>query len=214
MDIFGLQEAEPDLPPQPAQRDRTERLEPFVPPYVTTPSRPRRDRTRLALVLTTCLLVLALVAGSAAYVYSNNSAREWKATSERLSADLTAMTALRDQVQGQLGQSQAALAQTKDSLKRVTQQYNDAADRIRNLADEKAQADDSVGVLGTAIERARSVAVQLDQCVGGLQELQRYLVDPNSYDSTEVRGAAERINGGCDEAQAASEAFVAWLEGN
>jgi chromosome segregation ATPase len=166
------------------------------------------------LVLTTCLLVLALGAGSAAYVYSNNSAREWKVTSERLSAELASMTALRDQVQGQLGQSQAALAQTKDSLEKVTEQYNTAADRIRDLADEKAQADDSVGVLGTAIERARDVALQLDQCVGGLQELQQYLVDIDNYNSTEVLGVADRINGGCDEAQAASDAFVTWLEGD
>ncbi len=215
IDIFGPQEPDTDLSPRGAQVERTERLEPFIPPYVTTaPPRPRRDRTRLALVLTTCLLVLALGAGSAAYVYSNNSAREWRATSERLSADLTAMTALRDEVGAQLGQSQAALAQTKDSLKKVTQQYNDAAARIRDLADEKAQADDSLGVMGTAIERSRNVALQLDQCVAGLQELQQHLVGIDAYNASEVLGVAKRINVGCDEAQAGSDAFVAWLEGN
>lgn len=215
-DILGPFELEPEPAAEPQQytHEPTQRLEGFVPPYVTTPSRPTRDRTRLALVATTCLLVLALGAGGAAYVYSNNSAREWRATSERVSAELTSMTALRDEVQAQLGQSQAALAQTKASLESVTEQYNDAAARIRDLADEKAQADDSVGVLGTAIERSRNVALQLDQCVAGLQQLQQYLVDIGNYDATEVLGVAERINVGCDEAQEASDAFVSWLEGN
>ena len=141
--------------------------EPFVPPYVTTPPVRHRDRTRIALILTTCLLVLALGAGSAAYLYTNNSSREWKATAEQHLAELADMTAQRQQVQGQLDASQAALAQTKSALQEVTEQYDDASDRIRDLADEKAQAADTVGVLGSAVERSRNVALQLDRCVAG-----------------------------------------------
>ena len=188
--------------------------EPFVPPYVTTPPIPHRDRTRLALVATTCMLVLALVAGSAAYVYTNNSSREWKATAEQHAAELADMSAQRQQVQGLLDASQAALAQTKSALQEVTEQYDDASDRIRDLADEKAQAADTVGVLGSAVERSRNVALQLDRCVAGLQELQDYLLDIDSYEMSVILGVAEEINQGCDRAQEASDAFVNWLEGD
>ena len=82
--------------------------EPFVPPYVTTPPVRDRDRTRIALIATTCLLVLTLVAGSAAYVYTNNSSREWKATAERHVAELADMTAQREQVQKLLDASQTS----------------------------------------------------------------------------------------------------------
>lgn len=187
--------------------------EPFVPPYVTTPPVRHRDRTRIALILTTCLLVLALGAGSAAYLYTNNSSREWKATAEQHLAELADMTAQRQQVQGQLDASQAALAQTKSALQEVTEQYDDASDRIRDLADEKAQAADTVGVLGSAVERSRNVALQLDRCVAGLQELQGFLLDIDSYERSEVLAAAEEIDRGCDRAQEASDAFVDWLEG-
>ncbi|MDC5697325.1 hypothetical protein OO014_08655 [Intrasporangium calvum] len=169
---------------------------------------------RIAWIVTTCLLVLALGASSAAYVYSNNSAREWQVRSQQLSAELADMTAQRQQVQGLLDASQAALAETKDSLDEVSGKYNDAAKRIRDLADEKAQAGDTVGVLGTAVQRSRSVAVQLDECVAGLQELQDYLIDLDSYDPSVVLRVAEEINVGCDRAQAASDAFVTWLEGD
>jgi hypothetical protein len=188
--------------------------EPFVPPYVTTPPARHRDRTRIALIATTCLLALTLVAGSAAYVYTNNSSGEWKATAEQNAAELADMTAQRQQVQGLLDASQAALAQTKSTLQKVTEQYNDASDRIRDLADEKAQAADTVGVLGSAVERSRNVALQLDRCVAGLQELQDYLLDIDSYETSEVLRVAEEINQGCDRAQEASDAFVSWLEGN
>ena len=188
--------------------------EPFVPPYVTTPPVRHRDRTRIALIATTCLLVLTLVAGSAAYVYTNNSSREWKATAEQHVAELADMTAQREQVQGQLDASQAALAQTKIALQKVTEQYDDASDRIRDLADEKAQAADTVGVLGSAVERSRNVALQLDRCVAGLQELLDYLLDIDSYEMSVVLGVAEEINQGCDRAQEDSDAFVSWLEGD
>ncbi|HEX5968862.1 MAG TPA: hypothetical protein VFY88_10315 [Intrasporangium sp.] len=188
--------------------------EPFVPPYVTTAPVQHRDRTRVALILTTCLLVLALGAGSAAYVYTNNASREWKATAEQHAAELADMTAQRQQVQGQLDASQAALAQTKSALQQVTEQYDDASDRIRDLADEKAQAADTVGVLGSAVERSRNVALQLDRCVAGLQELQGFLLDIDSYERSEVLAAAEEIDQGCDRAQEASDAFVDWLEGD
>ena len=56
--------------------------------------------------------------------------------------------------------------------------------------------------------------MQLDQCVAGLQELQDYLIDIDSYDISVVLGVAEEINRGCDQAQAASDAFVTWLEGD
>ncbi|GAA6525524.1 hypothetical protein [Intrasporangium sp. DVR] len=171
------------------------------------------ERRRIVWIVTTCLLVLALGASSAAYVYSNNSAREWQLRAEQVSADLADMSAQRRQVQGQLDASQAALAETKTSLDEVTAEYNEAAKRIRDLADEKAQAADTVGVLGSAVERSRNVAVQLDQCVAGLQELQDYLIDIERYDVSVVLGIAGDINQGCDEAQAASDAFVSWLEG-
>jgi septal ring factor EnvC (AmiA/AmiB activator) len=187
--------------------------EPFVPPYVTTQPVRNRDRTRVALILTTCLLVLALGAGSAAYVYTNNASREWKATAEQNAAELADMTAQRQQVQGLLAASQAALAQTKSALQEVTEQYDDASDRIRDLADEKAQAADTVGVLGSAVERSRNVALQLDRCVAGLQELQGFLLDIDSYERSDVLAAAEEIDQGCDRAQEASDAFVDWLEG-
>ena len=185
----------------------------FVPPYVVTPPR-RRDRARTAWIVTTSLLVLALGASSAAYVYSNNAARQWQVRAEQVSAELADMTAQRRQVQGLLEASQTALAGTKSALGEVTEEYNDAAKRIRDLADEKARAADTVGVLGSAVDRSRNVAVQLDQCVAGLQELQDYLIDIDSYDISVVLGVAEEINRGCDQAQAASDAFVTWLEGD
>lgn len=195
--------------------------EPMVDPAPTGASgrRPRRWPSILAWCLVAVCLVSLGVLGYG-YKQSLDSSRSWKALADstttalestRGDLDRTAVTLTK--TKGALDDTRKALDETKGNLKAVAGQYNDASERIRQLANEKAKVGDEAGMLSTAVEQAGRLQDQLDACVTGLRELQSYLVNAGDYDADSLAKVVAQTNAGCDEAQSQSKAFQEWLKG-
>jgi septal ring factor EnvC (AmiA/AmiB activator) len=175
------------------------------------------------------IVVLALVAAGlgAAFAYSTYSAQEWRSTANKTSDDLAkksddlaAMTKQRDSfksdaqdLQNRLDDVNSQLAETQNKLSGVTTDYNTATERVRSLADEKAQAGDDAAYFATLVSMSKGVTAEMDTCIGDLQELQRYLVDFSSYDSDALIKYATQINDGCNKARADSDDLSKKLAG-
>jgi chromosome segregation ATPase len=111
----------------------------------------------------------------------------------------------------QLAATQAQLDRTKKNLAGVTTQYNQATDRIRSLADEKAQVGDKAAILAETIALSRTVTQELDTCVNNLVALQGYLINYQAYDSTSLIQYATDINSSCDSARSDNAALAKQL---
>ncbi len=155
-----------------------------VDPAASPPSRPEAPRPSRAIRVTAAVLGLTLVATGVLAAYLYQSARDW-----------------RDQANGYLGtardlgaelaQSRSDLAGARSELEAVREQLATAHERITELADEKAQIGDEreatrqlVDYQKRISDAAGQVALKLDQCVQGQQELigyqQRVADDPTA----------------------------------
>lgn len=175
------------------------------------------------------IVVLALVAAGlgAAFAYSTYSAQEWRSTANKTSDDLAktsndlaSMTKQRDSfksnaqdLQNQLDDANSQLTETQQKLAGVTTDYNTASDRVRSLADEKAQAGDAAAYMQTLVSMSQGVTSEMDTCISDLQKLQTYLVDFSSYDPDALISYARQVNDGCNKARADSEALSKKLAG-
>ncbi len=139
---------------------------------------------------------LAIMVGilAALLVYSNSSASAWQADAQKQSAALAAMTAERDARVTELGE-------VKSKLDTTTGNFNQAAARIRALADEKAQVGDQAAILAEVTALSQSVTAELDACVNQLQQLQGYLINFDSYSADAVVTVLQEVNDGCNTAQ-------------
>ncbi|HET8595304.1 MAG TPA: hypothetical protein VFM07_08655 [Intrasporangium sp.] len=179
----------------------------------------RRWPTILAWALVAVCVISLGVLGYG-YKQSLDSSRDWKALADSTTSQLestrgdldrTAETLTKTKTA--LDDTRKALDETKGNLKAVAGQYNDASERIRQLANEKAKVGDQAGMLSTAVEQAGRLQEQLDACVTGLRDLQTYLVNASDYDPDSLAKVVAQVNAGCDEAQSQSKAFQEWLKG-
>lgn len=152
-------------------------------------------------VIVLSVLVAVLCAG---YVFSNRSAQAWRAAAESSASDVQSVSAERDGLKATVDELQAEADDLQAKLDEVTAGYNSATDRVRSLADEKAQVGDSAAFLAESLVMSQSVTTQMDECISGLQDLQAYLVDFESYDLESLITYAQSINDGCDRAREAS----------
>jgi septal ring factor EnvC (AmiA/AmiB activator) len=175
------------------------------------------------------IVVLALVAAGlgAGFAYSTYSAQKWQSTANKTSDDLAktsndlaAMTKQRDTfksdaqgLQNRLDDVNIELTETQNKLAGVTTDYNTATDRVRSLANEKAQAGDDAAYFATLVSMSQGVTEEMDACISDLQKLQTYLVDFSSYDPDDVITYARQINDGCNKARADSDALSQKLAG-
>lgn len=211
------------VPPPRAEPNPTGELDPDVTPVWSAPAPSARPRRRWPLALAWVLVgVLALSLGVLGYGYqqSLDSSRAWKAladsttvTLDQARADLDTTTATLAKTKSALADTQKALDQTKGNLETIAGQYNDASQRIRQLADEKAQVGDEAGLLATAVAQAGRLQEQLDTCVAGLRSLQTYLANAADYEPASLASYVAQVNSGCDQAQTESAAFQQWLNG-
>jgi septal ring factor EnvC (AmiA/AmiB activator) len=183
----------------------------------------RRPTRRWPSILAWALVAACVVSlGVLGYGYkqSLDSSRDWKALADSTTSQLestrgdldrTAETLTKTKTA--LDDTRKALDETKGNLKAVAGQYNDASERIRQLANEKAKVGDQAGMLSTAVEQAGRLQEQLDACVTGLRDLQTYLVNAGDYDPDSLAKVVAQVNAGCDEAQSQSKAFQEWLKG-
>ncbi|EWT05560.1 hypothetical protein N864_04020 [Intrasporangium chromatireducens Q5-1] len=186
---------------------------------VRRPRSPRRWPTILAWTLV-ALCVISLGVLGYGYKQSLDSSRDWKALADSTTTELESSRVQLDRTsetltktKSALDDTRKALDETKGNLKEVAGQYNDASERIRQLASEKAKVGDQAGMLSTAVEQAGRLQEQLDACVTGLRDLQTYLVNAGDYDAASLAKLVAQVNSGCDEAQSQSKAFQEWLKG-
>ena len=166
-----------------------------------TPRRRRRPR-----VLTAVLLVVALaLAGTTGYFYRTSHAWQdrasrYEAASTALGADLAAT--LRD------------LDGAQSELDAVRSQLATAQDRIVQLADEKAQVGDDreaqrllADYQARVSDAAGRVALRLDVCVKGQNQLIDYLSTPDGYDKAALDQFATEVAASCTAATDANAAL-------
>ncbi len=165
---------------------------------------PRSGRARR--VLTAVLVVLALgLAGSTGYLYRTSHA--WQDRAESYEAASTS-----------LGTDLAATRQDLDGaqseLDAVRAQLTTAQERIVELANEKAQVgDDREAQRLLADYQARvsaaagRVALLLDQCVKGQEQLIGYLGTPDRYPQADLDAFAASVATSCTAATDANDAL-------
>jgi uncharacterized protein involved in exopolysaccharide biosynthesis len=73
------------------------------------------------------------------------------------------MTRQRDDLDSQL-------QTTKEDLADTVRKYNKANDRIRSLANEKAQVGDQAAFLAETVALSNQVTIELDACVNDLKQ--------------------------------------------
>lgn len=188
---------------------------------------PYRSIRRWPFIVSIVALSLVAAGLGVGFAYSTYSAQEWRGaankTSDELakkSDDLVAMTKQRDdlkidaqELQNRLDGVNSQLADTQKQLDGVTSDYNTATDRVRSLADEKAQVGDAAASMATLVAMSQGVTEEMDACIKDLQKLQTYLVDFSSYDPDALITYARDINEGCNKARADSEALSTKLAG-
>ena len=118
-----------------------------------------------------------------------------------------------EDLQNRLDAVNSELTETQNKLAGVTTDYNTATDRVRSLADEKAQAGDEAAYMTTLVAMSQGVTEEMDACISDLQKLQTYLVDFSSYAPDALIDYARQINDGCNKARADSDALSKKLAG-
>ena len=199
----------PSFPPQPPAVDESTPIlvsspEGTVEPEAALDARLPRGRARR--VLTAALVVVALgLAGATGYLYRTSNAwqdraDQYEAASAALGADLSASAQDLDGAQAQ--------------LVAVAAQLTTAQDRIVELADEKAQVgDDREAQRLVADYQARvstaagRVALLLDRCVKGQDQLIGYLGTPDRYPKAELDAFAAEVTASCTAATEANDAL-------
>lgn len=180
------------------------------PPEEPTLRTSRRHRRWSRLVV--ALLVLALLAACAAAVYLYRTSQAWQERSEQY-------LAAGQQVGNELATTRAELSGARAEIEAVQAQLATAQERIVQLADEKAQlGDDREAQRQTAdyqervSDAAGRVALALDQCVQGQNQLIGYLEAqaeaasagrPAPYDAAELERYGTDVQALC---QAATDA--------
>lgn len=157
-------------------------------------------------IVTVVLLVLLLGGAGYAGVYLYQTSQAWE---ERAEEYLRASQGLG----AELATSETALAGARSELEAVRAQLATAQTRIVELADEKAQLGDDREVQRQLVdyqqrisEAAGQVALALDQCVQGQNQLIGYMENAAQYDPAELEQFGTDVQALC---QAATDANAA-----
>lgn len=174
-------------------------------PAVST-RRPGRRAKVAALILA---VTTAILIGSTAYLWRTSDAWEGRADDyEAVSHDLGS----------DLSDTRAELKATTDELSAVQSQLSTAQARIIELANEKAQIGDDREAQRLLVDyqerissAAGKVALALDQCVRGQNQLIGYLQNAELYDPKDLDAYATDVQNLCQAATDANTALQAEL---
>lgn len=173
---------------------------------VPAPSGPGRRRRRRATIAAVALSVTtALLIGATAYLWRTSDAWEGRAGDyEAVSHDLGS----------DLADTRAELKATTDELSAVQSQLSTAQARIIELANEKAQIGDDREAQRLLVDyqerissAAGKVALALDQCVRGQNQLIGYLQNAELYDPKDLDSYAADVQDLCQAATDANSAL-------
>lgn len=170
------------------------------------------DRARtVVLVVVTVLALLLAAAGGAAAWQQRDVAQQWRDRA-------TTREAERDDALGRVGALQRQLDEVAAALSTSEADVAALEERLRELADEKAQAEDTattVQVQRDAVvdltQKVASSVTSLDECVTRLLAVQRDSVEAfnaaaagEPVDVDPLNAALEETRGFCDAARAAA----------
>ncbi|MCV2393398.1 hypothetical protein OEB99_03685 [Actinotalea sp. M2MS4P-6] len=194
--------AAPRIPP-PEPNRQSPAAHAALPPAAVVPAR-RRTPRRWQVATGLLLLCTAVLAASTTYLWRTSDAWEERAGDyEAVSRDLGA----------QLADTKQELDSTMGELDAVSAQLQTAQTRIIELADEKAQIGDDreaqrllADYQERVTEAAGRVALALDQCVQGQNQLIGYLENADLYDPADLDAYATDVQDLC---QAATDANTA-----
>jgi len=172
----------------------------------------RRTR-RWPYIATIVVLAAGLLALGAGYAYSTNSAEQWRTTSEKTSRDLASMTADRDSLTQKNTTLTSQLGDTTNKLGDTTTQLNTANDRIRSLANEKAQVGDNVAMLAQLVAASQTVSGEMATCIHEHQNYETYLDGPRPYDQVSVQSRLQSLNSVCAVAYKDSDSLTRTIQG-
>lgn len=184
---------------------------PGVPVLPGPSARPRRRRrgARRALTVTLCVLVLVL-GGLVLHLYRTTTAWQDRAEEYRGAAE---------DLGEQVATGRAELEGARSELDAVRAQLATAQQRIVELADEKAQLGDDREVQRQLVDyqqrvsdAAGDVALALDQCVQGQDQLIAYLQRPELYDPAQLEEYGTGVSALCQAATDANAALQRELE--
>lgn len=179
------------------------------PPAQTAAPRVRRWPYIAALVV----LAAGLLALGAGYVYSTNSAEQWRTAWDKTSRDLSAMTADRDSLAQKNKTLTSQLSDATSKLNGTTTQLNTANDRIRSLANEKAQIGDSAALLAELVATSQKVSGEMASCIHEHQNYETYLGGPRPYDQVSATSRLQSLNSICAVAYKDSTSLTQTIQG-
>lgn len=173
-----------------------------APHQLTERRRPDRRVRRLRVVLALLAVVVLLLGVLAVYLYQ--SAQAWQ---DRAGVYLDTSLDLG----GELAGTRSELSGVTSELEAVRGQLSTATQRISELADEKAQLRDESEIQQQLVDyqarisdAAGQVALALDLCVQGQNNLIGYLRNADDYDPEELEEYGETVQALCDEATEAN----------
>lgn len=168
-----------------------------------TQTAPRKRRfTEVALLPLSISLILAL----GGLTYTTYAGVGWKSRTANLRTVLNSVTAERDQL---INENTAVRSQ----FEATATELSDANDRIRALANEKAQVGDEAAVLSLVLKRSAILTQHVEVCIADLQNLQVYLVNHDFYASEDLLTIVRNVNSQCDRVRAANAALAESLAG-
>jgi septal ring factor EnvC (AmiA/AmiB activator) len=159
------------------------------------------------------VLAAGLLALGAGYVYSTNSAEQWRTAAEKTSRDLSSMTADRDSLSQKNQTLTSQLSDATGKLDDTTAQLNTANDRIRSLANEKAQVGDSAAMLAELVATSQKVSGEMASCIHEHQSYETYLDGPRPYDQASVTSLLKSLNSVCTVAYNDSTSLTQNIQG-
>ena len=164
----------------------------------------RRSRRARAVLAALVVLVIAL-AGTSGYLYRTSHAWEDRAEQYATTSSTLGST---------LAETKRDLSGARAELEAVTTQLTTAQARIIELADEKAQVGDDreaqrlvADYQARVSDAAGRVALALDQCVQGQNQLIGYLATPERFDEVELDQYASDVAALCTAATDANDAL-------
>ncbi|WP_127570980.1 hypothetical protein [Georgenia faecalis] len=164
---------------------------------------PRRaaSRRRWPLVVAVIALVLAVAAG----VYLLVLARAWSERAAQLEESAQTLGTELAQSRAELTDADHALTTTQDQLEAAQEQIAELADRVAQTGDDREIQRQLADYQARVSSAATAVALAMDDCVRGQQQLIGYLDDAAAYDPTELADFRTRVGEFCTAATEAND---------
>lgn len=164
-------------------------------------------------VATIVVLAVGLLTFGAGYFYSTNSAEQWRASSDKAARDLDYMKAVRDDLTQKNSTLASQLADTTKQLNDATKQLSSSNERVRSLANEKAQIGDTAAVLTTLVANSQKVTSETAVCIHAHQDLESFLGGPRPYDHAAWQSRSTSVDSVCEVAYKDATSLTGAIQG-